>query len=654
MMRDPVRLCHCALGLLLAGSAYAATPADLAPIQSGLDYHSFANVEQFRVTHLELELRVDSDARVLRGVVGLSVRRLDPGATQLILDTRDLTVTEVTEKAQGVLGAMSKTETTWVGRPFHFERKDPILGQALVIELPPSKRPTELIRIEYETLPTAPGLQWVAANETAGRRQPFLFTQSEPIGTRSWIPLQDTPQVRVTYTATIHTSSNVLAVMSAKNALSGAGRPVKRNGEYTFVMPDAVPSYLIALAVGDLAFKATGPRTGVYADKSVIKAAANEFADAESMIEAAERSLGPYRWDRYDILVMPPSFPAGGMENPRLSFVSPTVIAGDKSLVSVVAHELGASWSGNLVTNATWRDLWLNEGFSDYLESRIMSAVYGEERDTMERVLGLENLRGELATLDPKDQSLAIDLRDRDPEQGFSSVPYEKGRLFLTFLDVKFGRERFDAFLRGYFDHFSSKSVTSEQFVNYLQDNLLDRFPGIVSRDQVMAWVSGPGIPPDAVLPSSDVFAGVDAVRAAWAGGKMTAKKLETRAWVAQQWVYFLDDMPAELSTAQVAELDRTFGFARSANAEVAQRWLLLAIRHQYQPSYVRLEEYLKTIGRRQLIAPLYREMMKTPAGAVQARRVYALARPHYHPFAAATIDAIVNPGSESSETPDE
>jgi len=645
---------HCALGLLLAGSASAATSPELAPIQSGLDYHSFANIEQFRVTRLELDLRVDSEARVLRGVVGLSVKRLDPGATQLILDTRDLTVAEVTEKAQGVLGAMSKTETTWVGRPFHFERKDPILGQALVIELPPSNKPTEFIRIEYETSPTAPGLQWVAAGETAGRRQPFMFTQSEPIGTRSWIPLQDTPQVRVSYTATIHTSSDVLAVMSAKSDPAGLGRPVKRNGEYAFVMPDAVPSYSIALAVGDLAFKATGPRSGVYADRSVVKAAAAEFTDAEAMIAAAEKLLGPYRWDRYDILVMPPGFPAGATGNPRLTFVTPTVIAGDKSLVSVIAHEVGASWSGNLVTNATWRDAWLNEGFSGYLGSRIMSIVYGDGREMMEQVRRLRALREDLATLDQKDQWLAIDLRDRDPQEALGRVPCEKGRLFLTYLDAKFGRERFDAFLRGYFEHFSAKNVTSEQFVKYLEENLLDRFPGIVARDEVMTWIGGPGIPPDAVLPTSDAFAGVDAARAAWAGGKIAAKKMESRAWVAQQWLYFLDDMPAQLTTAQVAELDQTFEFSRSSNAEVVQSWLLLAIRHQYQPSFVRLEEYLRTIGRRTLIAPLYREMMKTPAGATQARRVYALARPHYHSSAAAAIDAIVNPPSDSAESPDE
>jgi aminopeptidase N len=644
---------HYVAGLALTGSsllaAEAATATDIAPIQSGLDYHSFANVEQFRVTRLELDLRVDSDAKVLRGVVGLQVKRLDPGATELILDTRDLAVAEVSQKAQDVLGATAKDQTTWVSRPYHFERKDPILGQALVIELPPSKRPNEFIRIEYETSPTAPALQWLSAKQTAGKRKPFLFTESEPIAARSWIPLQDTPQVRVTYKALIHTSPDVLAVMSAKN-----DPHAKRNGEYSFVMPEAVPSYLIALAVGDLAFKETGPRTGVYAEKAVIKQAAKEFADTESMIQISEKLFGPYRWDRYDILVMPPSFPMGGMENPRLSFITPTVIAGDKSLVSVIAHELAHSWSGNLVSNATWRDLWLNEGFTDYLESRIMNAVYGERREMMERVLGLRSLRDDLGRLKPADQVLAIDLRDRDPDEVFSDVPYEKGRLFLTYLDAKFGHERFEAFLRGYFDHFALKSITTEQFLKYLQENLLDRVPGVVTRDQVMAWVSGPGIPPDAVLPTSDAFAPVDGARTSWLGGKVAAKKLDTHEWVAQQWLYFLDNMPATLTAAQMADLDQAFGFTRTANAEIGHSWFLWVIRNHYQPGYVRLEEYLKTIGRRKLIKPLYEELMKTPAGATQAKRVYALARPGYHPQTVAAIDAIVNPPSDQSETSDE
>jgi aminopeptidase N len=635
----------------VAPSARAAdlVPArpDLTPIQSGVDYHSFANVEQFRVTHLELDLRVDPFFKTLRGVAALKVKRLDPNATELILDTRDLNISDVTVKAQDVLGATSPGETTWVSRPFHFERKDPILGQALVIDLPPSQRSTVLVRIDYETSPTAPALQWLTARQNGNRHTGFFFTQSEPIGARSWIPLQDTPLVRMTYSATIHTSPGVLAVMSAKN-----DPKARRNGIYTFDMPDPIPSYLIALAVGDLTFRETGPRTGVYADKAVIKEAAREFADSESMLETAEKLFGPYRFGRYDILVMPPSFPVGGMENPRVAFITPTVLAGDKSLVSVIAHELAHSWAGNLVGNASWRDLWLNEGFADYLESRIINAVYGERHEMMDRVLGLEELNQDLATLKPADQVLAIDLRERDPDAVFSTVPYEKGRLFLTYLDAKFGREHFDAFLRGYFDHFAFQSITTEQFEAYLQANLLDRYPGIVTRDQVLAWITAPGLPADAVLPVSGEFAPVDAARAAWLGGSLPAKALKTDSggWMTQQWVYFLDNMPAGLTGAQLAELDRTFAFTKTANAEIGRSWFLLVIRHQYQPGYARLETYLQTIGRRRLITPLYEELMKTPGGTAQARRVYALARPGYHPETASAIDAIVNAKPEDAD----
>jgi leukotriene-A4 hydrolase len=382
----------------------------------------------------------------------------------------------------------------------------------------------------------------------------------------------------------------------------------------------------------------------------VVTASSKEFADTESMIQAGEKLFGPYRWTRYDILVMPPSFPVGGQENPRLSFITPTVIAGDKSLVSVIAHELGHSWSGNLVTNATWRDLWLNEGFTDYLQSRIMTAVYGEQLTSMEEVLGLKSLRGDLARLKPQDQVLAIDLRDRDPELVFSDVPYEKGRLFLNYLDAKFGRERFDAFLRSYFDHFAFKSITTEQFNEYLTENLLDRFPGIVTHEQVLAWEHAPGIPKDAILPASNAFQPVDDARTAWLAGKVEPKKFGLD-WVTQQWLYFLDNMPAALSAKQLADLDKAYGLTRSQNAEIEHSWLELVIRNNYQPGFARLEEYLKTIGRRKLIAPLYTELMKTPSGTEFAKRVYAKALPGYHPDTATAIDAIVNPAAaEGSE----
>src|SRR6266478_2706083 len=575
-------------GLVLACAGLPAAGADLSPIEPGLDYHSFANADQFRTTHIALNLRIDLEGKVISGVVELELKRLDPRATQLVLDTKDLMISDLTQKSADVLGATAKNQIIWVSRPFRLEKPDPILGSALVIDLPPSRNPVESIRIDYETLPTAAALQWLTPKQTAGRRKAFLYTQSEPIGARTWIPLQDTPLVRATYEARIHTDSDVVAVMSAENHPTH-----KRNGDYTFVMPQAIPSYLIALAVGDLRFQETGPRTGVYAEKPVVKAAAKEFADTESMIAASEKLFGPYRWTRYDILVLPPSFPVGGMENPRLTFITPT--------------------------------------------------VYGEQRAAMERVLGLQSLRKDLARLPPKDQVLAIDLRDRDPDLVFSDVPYQKGRLFLGYLEAKFGRDRFDAFLRGYFDHFAFKSITTEQFNQYLSENLLDRFPGIVTHAEVLAWEHEPGLPIGAVLPVSNAFSQVDDARSAWLGGKLQPKTFGLD-WVTQQWLYFLDNMPAPLRAEQLGSLDQAYGLTRSQNAEIEHSWLVLVIRNDYQPSYARLEQYLTTVGRRKLIAPLYVELMKSPSGSAFAQRVYAKARPGYHPETVAAIDAIVNP----------
>jgi leukotriene-A4 hydrolase len=634
-----------AAAMLAISAAFTcgASTTDSGPLDPAFDYHSYANVDQFRTTHLDLDLRVDFQFKTITGSVTLDLKRLDPRSTQLVLDTKDLMILDVRQKATDVLGATSKNQTIWVSCPFHLEKPDPILGTALVIQLPPSKKGTESIKIDYETLESSSALQWLTEKQTA-RHKPFLYTESEPIGARSWIPLQDTPQVRATYKAKVHTDQGLRAVMSAEN-----DPKAKATGEYSFVMPQPVPSYLIALAVGDLEFQETGPRTGVYAEKPMIKAAAKEFADTESMIQANEKMFGPYRWSRYDILVMPPSFPEGGMENPRLSFITPTVIVGDKSLVSVIAHELAHSWAGNLVGNATWRDFWLNEGFTDYMTSRIMTAVYGEQRAAMEEVLGLKTLRDELAKFKPADQILAIDLRDRDPGDSLTNIPYEKGRLFLNYLDAKFGRDRFDSFLRGYFDHFAFKSINSEQFMAYLQENLLDRFPGIVTRAQVNTWILSPGLPADAVLPVTTLFQPVDAARDAWLAGKLEAKKIGAD-WVAQQWLYFLEGMPPTLSAAQLAELDKAFGLSKNPNAEIGHSWFKLVIANNYQPAFPRLEEYLKTIGRRKLIEPLYESLMKTPAGSEVAKRVFAKARPGYHPETVKAIEAIVVPKEETSE----
>jgi leukotriene-A4 hydrolase len=633
------------MGVAAIACSSSVAAADLEPIQSGLDYHSFANVEQFRVTRVGLSLRVDFRNKVLFGAVVLEVKRLDPDATELVLDTRDLDVRDVSERPSKVLGALSKTETTWVSRPFHFDKADPILGSPLVIDLPPLKKSTETIKIEYVTSPSAPGLVWLTDQHTLGKHHPFLFSLSSPIGARSWIPLQDTPQVRASYSAVIYTDNDVLAVMSAKN-----DPKAKRNGEYSFTQSDAIPSCLIALAVGDLRFKELGPRTGVYAEKPLADEAAKEFADAEALLRAGERLFGPYRWERFDIVVPPPSFPVAEVGDPDAPFVSPSVVTGDRSRESVAAQAVAEAWSGDLVSAATWRDSWIVAGVAVYMRGRILEEVYGAPRAAAERAMQLRSLREELARQDPADQVLAADFRHRDPGAASRGPADEKAGLLFAHLDGKFGRERFDAFLKAYFDHFMLKSITTEQFLAYLKDNLLDRYPGIISPSQVAAWVMTPGIPADAPFPASSGLESVDAARSAWLAGKLPAKKLDTRGWLTPQWRYFLDNFQGPLPKDQMADLDQAFGFTRTANAEIAASWLMLVIRNTYQPGYPRLEQYLRTTGRQSLIEPLYIELMKTAGGATLAKRVYALAKPAYSARTAAALDAIVTPASETQD----
>jgi len=631
------RAAACLCVALLACAQARAEPAPSAPsglIEPGRDYHSYANASRVRIRHLDLELQADFEARRLSGAVDLTVERLDPGERTLVLDTRDLTVRKVW---------LVRSATDLVPLGFTLGPRDGELGQPLRIELPVDDMARKLVvRISYQTQPQASGLQWLAPELTAGKTHPFLMTQSQAIHARSWIPLQDTPQVRATYRATIRTPRGLRALMSAENDPDG-GEPGP--GELTtwrFEMPQAIPSYLMALAIGRLEFRASGPRTGVYAEAPVLDAAAREFADLEKMLTTCEGLFGPYRWGRYDLLILPPSFPLGGMENPRLSFITPTVIAGDRSLVAVIAHELAHSWSGNLVTNATWRDLWLNEGFTVYLERRVIEALYGGEREAMEDVLGLSILRRDLADLPPADEILAVDLRGRDPDDAFSQVPYEKGKLFLDWLESRFGRPALDAFLRDYFDTFAFQSITTERFLSHLEEFLLSKHPGRVSQAELGEWIYRPGLPAHAVLPRSDAFARVDAVREQWLAGRIAAAEIPGRKWTTHEWQHFIEKLPQPVPAERLAELDREFALTQATNAEIAHAWLLVAVRSRYEPAYARLEEYLTTVGRRKLIKPLYEALVKTPEGAARARRIFSAARTGYHPIAAQSIADVL------------
>ena len=592
-----------------------------AGIASGVDYHSFANPNEIRVTHLSLDLTANFESKQLVGEVTLDVERTKPENNTLVLDTRALEIQRVSVEGESV--------------PFEMGETDPDLGTPLTITLPSA---ANSVTVAYSTSPEASGVQWLTPAQTAGKKHPFLFTQAQAVHARSFIPLQDSPQVRVTYDATIKTPEALLAVMSASNDPA-----TERDGEYEFNMPQPIPSYLIALAIGDLEFKAMGERTGVYAEPALLESAAKEFEDTEAMLEVTEETYGPYQWDRYDLLILPPSFPFGGMENPRLSFITPTVIAGDKSLVSLIAHELAHSWSGNTVTNATWRDLWLNEGFTTYLTYRIMEMIYGHDRFKKEAVLGYQDLENDVAALEENDEILAIDLRGRNPDDVFSNIPYEKGALFLREIEHKIGRENFDAFLMQYFKDFAFKSITTDTFIAYLDDTLLKQYPDKLDANRIHTWIFEPGIPEGAPHPESDAFTKIDDTRSAWLSGDVKAADIETAQWTVHEWLYFLNNMPESLSEAQLAELDSAFSLTSTKNNEIAHSWLMIAVQNNYQPAYDRLYSYLVSIGRNKLVKPLYRELSKTPEGKAFAKRAFEEAKPGYHPLTVKANEGFVN-----------
>lgn len=590
------------------------------------DVHSYANPQQAKVTHVDLDWTVLFDQKIIKGSATLSFQRPpDAVNSPLILDTRDLNIEKVETSVNG---------TTFKLTTFQLGTADNILGASLTIQLPPNAKK---VRVFYSTSPNASGLQWLSPEQTAGKKTPYMFSQAQAIHARSFIPLQDSPQIRITYSARVRTPKGLLAVMSA----AGNSQTTARNGDYRFSMTHPIPPYLIAIAVGDLKFQALGKRTGVYTEPSMLKKSAWELADTEKMVIATEKIYGAYRWGRYDLLVLPPSFPFGGMENPMLTFATPTILAGDKSLVSLVAHELAHSWSGNLVTNATWRDFWLNEGFTTYLERRIIEAVYGVNRREMEATLGKRSLVEELAETAKPDQILHVNLDGRDPDDGATGIPYEKGALFLRYLEEKFGRAKFDKFVRAYFDSHAFQSITTETFTEYLQTNLLDKNPNIVSSDEVNEWIEQAGLPKTAPSPSTDAFTKVEVQVKNFMDGKPFSIQKMQKDWTTQEWLHFLKSMPA-LSPEKMAELDRTFNFTKSGNSEISFQWLMMSIKNNYSAADARLEEFLMTIGRRKFVRPLYAELAKTTAGMKRANEIYVKARAGYHPITQSSIDAIL------------
>jgi aminopeptidase N len=622
-------LCACRAGTAQSNEAQPAQAAEaaFAPILTtpdAVDTHSFARPQEARVTHVALDLSVDFDAKRIGGTAALDIQRR-PDAKEIVLDDNGLEIASVTDAEKHPL-------------QYGVGASDPNLGSPLSIALRPD---TKRVIITYKSAPNAGALLWLTPTQTAGKKAPFLFNQGESIENRSWIPTQDSPGIRQSWEATIHVPAGMTAVMSAPRV----AQPITQGGEsvFNFRMEHSVAPYMIAIAVGDLAFRSLGPRTGVWAEPVTLPAAARELEDSERMVGAAEKLYGPYRWGRYDVLVLPPSFPYGGQENPDMTFLTPTFIAGDKSLVSLVAHELAHSWSGNLATNATWNDFWLNEGMTTYAERRIVEELYGKKQANEQIALGIDALNKaiqENGGPNGPDTRLHLDLKGRGPDTGLTDIAYEKGAAFLRTIEAIVGRRRFDAWLKGWFDRHAFQPVTSAMFLADIRANLVKGDEALDRKLMLDRWVYQPGIPPNMVRPPADTFAEQDRAAAAFASGSQAPQAWAK--WTTDERLRFLARLPRKLPKARLDALNSAYKLNDISNMEVRFEWLMLAVDNRYEAAVPSLEQFLTSQGRGKFVKPLFKALAADSTwGRPIAARIYAKARPSYHPLVTRDLDKL-------------
>lgn len=627
-----------ALALFTLPSCHQATETAapmVAPIlttQQAFDEFTHARPQEARVTHVALDLALDFAAKEVAGTATLDVLAA-PGASEVVLDANGLRIEQVADSA---------------GQPLAFtlgEREEE-KGAALTIDLPSAgdaaPESTRRIVITYRSAPDAEALQWLDPEQTAGKQHPFLFSQGQAILNRTWIPTQDSPGIRQSWEARITAPADLNVVMSgiSQGEAEDAG-----DGQHTFTfrMDHPVAPYLIALAAGNIEFRELGPRTGVWAEPEMMDAAHAELTDTEAMVTAAEGLFGEYRWGRYDMIVLPPSFPYGGMENPVMTFLTPTFIAGDRSLTGLVAHELAHSWSGNLVTYSSWRDGWLNEGVTSYVENRISEEVYGAKRAGQEYALSYAAVEDMVAATGADSPLTAMRTPDgTSPFDTASEAIYEKGTVFLKTVETIVGRDRFDPWLTQWFNAHAFQPATSEMFLADLRQNLIKGDAALEERLMLDQWVYGTGLPTNAAKPDPAAFADVD--RAVERYAASDALPFEAwGGWTTAERMRFLQEVPQQRSATQLAALDRALGLSTTGNNEIKFLWLELALKNRYQPAVRAAEMFLGTVGRNKFVSPLYRALNEQGEwGMAIARPLYQRTRGGYHSMTRGNVDGIL------------
>jgi leukotriene-A4 hydrolase len=529
------------------------------------DLSSLSNPSDISVKHLEWKATVDFKKSILKGTATYKFTKNNPNATSLCLDTSHLLIHKV------------HSSGTKLAYKLHAVDK-PHLGAKLEIFVGDHSS----VSIEYQTTSRSSALQWLPPSQTSGKKYPYLFTQCQAIHARTMIPCQDRPGVKTTYVAEITVPVWATCVMSAL----GKGEDVKDSTKTCYWYQSVpVSSYLIAMAVGDLTKVDLSDRCAIWSEPSLVQAAAYEFAQTEDFLQIAEELAGTsYVWGRYDLLCLPPSFPYGGMENPCLTFVTPTLLAGDRSLADVVAHEIAHSWTGNLITNATWEHFWLNEGWTTWFQRKIMAKIHKNPAFLdFDAIGGFQALEESCKTMPDEFSSLVAVLGDLDPDDYYSSVPYEKGFNLLLSLERRVGSAVFEDFFQAYVKKFAYKTLTSDQFRDFVMEYFADN--DAVSDFDWEVWYHQPGMPPETPIFDRSLAEASETLAAVWLAVDQKRQDSppirDMRTWSSNQITCFLDALLSEgtpLKLSTIKAMNDAYGFAGSKNSEILHRYCQLAI----------------------------------------------------------------------------
>ncbi|XP_054083088.1 leukotriene A-4 hydrolase isoform X1 [Zeugodacus cucurbitae] len=578
---------------------------------SKVDPSSYSEPERIITKHSAFKWTVDFANTKLLGSVTHQFNVLEANLPAILLDVRDITINNASIVCNGGSAI-----------PINYFVSDPVddIGAKLTLELPEGTAKGDLlVRIDYETSNRASGLQWLTPEQTLGKQHPYLFSQCQAIHARSVLPCQDTPAVKFTYEATVEHPKELTALMSALVEQ-------KDSGVTKFKQEVPIPAYLLAIAIGDLVSRPLGPHSNVWAEAGIVDAAAEEFSETDKMLKTASDICGPYVWKQYDLLVMPPSFPFGGMENPCLTFVTPTVLAGDKSLADVVAHEIAHSWTGNLVTNKNFEHFWLNEGFTVFVETKIVGRLQGTKERDFHMLRNLtelkECIRTQLAN-SPELTKLVVDLSNCGPDDAFSSVPYNKGSTFLRYIeDLLGGPEVFEPFLRSYLQKYAYKSVVTDDFKSALYDYFIDTDKkDKLSEIDWDLWLNNEGMPP--IIPNFDeTLADVSKQLSKLWSTKSTAE-LRTDTDISKpisshQLIDFLGRLIesseiVDLNAQKIELLESTYNLKHTKNSEVRFRFLRLVIRARLLQRIDEIIAFANSNFRMKFCRPIYRDLGQWP-----------------------------------------